>query len=111
MDLPIRHGEGRFFTPDQHLLEALEAQHCVACRYADPATGQPATKAPENPNGSLNAIAGICDPTGRIFGLMPHPEAFLHPQNHPHWDTQKNLPPTGCGQQLFVNAVEFLKQP
>lgn len=109
MDLPIRHGEGRFFVPDAKLLQKMEEQNCVVCRYANPTSGEPATNAPDNPNGSLNAIAGICDPSGRIFGLMPHPEAFLHPQNHPKWDRQKEQASVGAGQQLFVNAVNFLK--
>ena len=102
MPMPIRHGEGKLFTSDQNLLARLEAEHGVACRYDG-----------ENPNGSLNAIAGLCDPTGRIFGLMPHPEAFLFPENHPQWDRQKTagtLPTRGAGLQIFQNAVAHLRQ-
>ena len=61
---------------------------------------------PLNPNGSLRAVAGICDPTGRIFGLMPHPEAYLHRTNHPRW-TREDLPEEGAGLQMFKNAVTF----
>ena len=63
---------------------------------------------PDNPNGSVDAIAGICDETGRIFGLMPHPEAYLHRTNHPRW-TRENLPEQGMGLALFRNAASFLR--
>lgn len=111
MPLPIRHGEGKIFTLDKKLLAALEAAGCVACRYVDPADGEPTQRFPANPNGSLNAIAGLTDPTGRIFGLMPHPEAYLYPENHPQWDTQVldgTLPDQGMGLALFQNAVSAL---
>lgn len=110
--LPIRHGEGKLFTLDKDLLQKLESMGCVACRYVDPATDQPTQEFPHNPNGSLNAIAGLCDPTGRVFGLMPHPEAYLYPENHPHWEIQKKrgeLPEHGLGLQFFRNAVAHLK--
>jgi phosphoribosylformylglycinamidine synthase subunit PurQ / glutaminase len=113
MLLPIRHGEGKIFTPDRDLLSRLEAQGCAACRYAEPMTGAATLEFPHNPNGSLNAIAGLCDPTGKIFGLMPHPEAYLHPENHPQWDLQKlrgELPGRGLGLKIFTNAVEYLRQ-
>ena len=113
MPLPIRHGEGKIFTLDQDLLSKIEAQGCVACRYADPMTGAATLEFPHNPNGSQNAIAGLCDPTGKIFGLMPHPEAYLHPENHPQWDLQKlrgELPQRGLGLKIFTNAVEYLRQ-
>ncbi|MBM3789803.1 MAG: phosphoribosylformylglycinamidine synthase subunit PurQ [Acidobacteria bacterium] len=113
MGLPVRHGEGKVFTLDRTLLRRLEETRCVACRYADPDTGEPTMKFPHNPNRSLNAIAGISDPTGRIFGLMPHPEAYLYPENHPQWDLQLlkgTLPERGLGLLLFRNAVEFLRR-
>jgi phosphoribosylformylglycinamidine synthase len=112
MPLPIRHGEGKLFTTDRRLVERIEAAGCAACRYADPATGEATMKFPHNPNGSLNAIAGLCDPTGRIFGLMPHPEAYLFPENHPDWDRQKlrgELPSQGLGLKIFENAVAHLR--
>ncbi len=112
MPLPIRHGEGKVFTLDRELLARLEQLGCAACRYADPATGAATDQFPLNPNGSLNAIAGLCDPTGRVFGLMPHPEAYLFPENHPQWDLQKlrgELPAQGAGLKIFQNAVAFLK--
>ena len=71
-----------------------------------------------NPNGSMDDIAGICDPTGRIFGLMPHPEAFNHPSNHPDWPRTKEMfkrsgktPDQGVtpGIQIFKNGVDYMR--
>ncbi len=112
MDLPVRHGEGKVFTLDRRLLDRLEEEGCIACRYADPLTGDPTMKYPHNPNGSLRAIAGLCDPTGRIFGLMPHPEAYLYPENHPAAVRQRmdgTLPARGLGLRLFENAAEAVR--
>jgi phosphoribosylformylglycinamidine synthase I len=111
MLLPVRHGEGKLFTSDKNLLKRLEQLGCIPCRYANPETGEATQQFPYNPNGSLNAIAGLCDPSGRIFGLMPHPEAYLYPENHPQWDLQAlrgTLPEHGLGLKLFRNAVEHL---
>ncbi len=63
---------------------------------------------PANPNGPTNAIAGICNESGRLFGLMPHPEAFLHRTNHPRW-TREDLPEEAQGLAIFKNAVKFIK--
>jgi phosphoribosylformylglycinamidine synthase subunit PurQ / glutaminase len=111
--LPVRHGEGKLFTLDKNLLKRLETLGCVPCRYADPMSGLPTQEFPHNPNGSLNSIAGLCDPSGRIFGLMPHPEAYLYPENHPQWEIQKRdgtLPEHGLGLALFRNAVNHLRK-
>jgi phosphoribosylformylglycinamidine synthase len=108
--LPVRHGEGKFIPVDAEALEEMEANNQVVMRYVDPVTGQPASRPPLNPNGSINAVAAICDETGRIFGMMPHPEAYLSPYNHPHWTRQrisKVLPEEGLGVQIFRNAVTF----
>jgi phosphoribosylformylglycinamidine synthase len=64
---------------------------------------------PANPNGSVDGIAGICNSTGRIFGLMPHPEAYLHYTNHPRW-TREKLPEEGMGIDIFRNAVDFVRR-
>ena len=106
--MPIRHGEGKFVA-DPDVLARIESGHLAAVRYCS-ADGTPAKGFPENPNGSLNDIAGICDESGRIFGLMPHPEAFLSPFNAPDWQKQKlegKLPEWGEGRVIFENAVEF----
>ncbi|UDQ98933.1 phosphoribosylformylglycinamidine synthase I [Lentisphaerota bacterium WC36G] len=108
---PIRHGEGKFVAHESELA-AIEANNQVVFRYAN-SDESVAIEFPANPNGSLNSIAGICDPTGRIFGLMPHPEAFLSPYNSPHWekDTREaKLPAEGAGQKIFRNAVEFVAE-
>jgi phosphoribosylformylglycinamidine synthase subunit PurQ / glutaminase len=114
IDLPVRHGEGKFYAVPG-VIRRLEAQNQVIMRYAAP-EGVPAQGAfPHNPNGSVADIAGICDPTGRIAGLMPHPEAYNHVTNHPDWTLWKEqcrrdgteLPEEGMGIQLFRNAVEL----
>ena len=108
--LPLRHGEGKFVA-DPATLAEIEKRNLVAVRYAN-ADGSNATEFPANPNGSLNSIAGICDTTGRIFGLMPHPEAFLSPFNAPDWAARKargeKLPEEGDGVVFFRNAVDYI---
>lgn len=113
MELPIRHGEGRLFAASRAVMNRITRGHLAPCRYVDPATGKPTSKFPHNPNGSVGAIAGLCDASGRVFGLMPHPEAYLFPENHPRWEYQKlrgELPESGAGLALFVNAVDYLRQ-
>ena len=90
MDLPIRNGEGRFVTASPTVKRRLLDEHLVAFTYKG-----------RNPNGSEEGIAGICDPTGRILGLMPHPEAYLYPENHPAWSRGVS----GDGLELFRNGV------
>jgi phosphoribosylformylglycinamidine synthase subunit PurQ / glutaminase len=115
LELPVRHGEGKFYA-DPTVIERLVKHNQVIMRYATP-DGQKANGLfPHNPNGSIDDIAGVCDPTGRIAGLMPHPEAFNHFTNHPDWTflKEKHLregkppPKEGLGIQLFRNAVNFL---
>ncbi|MFP4058009.1 MAG: phosphoribosylformylglycinamidine synthase subunit PurQ [Candidatus Brocadiia bacterium] len=110
--LPVRHGEGKFLALDG-VLGRLESEGLVACRYADPATGQPTQAYPHNPNGSAASVAGICDPTGRLFGMMPHPEAYLFPWNHPHYAREAiagDPPAEGGGVAIFRNAVAFARE-
>lgn len=114
LPLPIRHGEGKFVA-DPGTLDQIEKMGLAALRYATPG-GKPARgRWPQNPNGSLNDIAGICDPSGRVFGLMPHPEAYYRMSQHPTWTLErekarrkgKELHPDGPGRglEMFVNAV------
>jgi phosphoribosylformylglycinamidine synthase subunit PurQ / glutaminase len=105
--LPVRHGEGKFIPRDAAMLTALETYQSIVLRYIDK-DGQRAGY-PWNPNGSVANIAGICDATGRVFGLMPHPEAYLHYTNHPRW-TREPLPPEGMGVQIFRNAVAYVNE-
>lgn len=114
IELPIRHGEGKFFA-EPPVLDRIETGGQVIFRYAR-ADGAPAGgEFPINPNGSVNDIAGICDVTGRVAGLMPHPEAFNHFTNHPEWTWLKEkykregtpVPEEGEGIRIFRNAVEY----
>ncbi|MBN1828202.1 MAG: phosphoribosylformylglycinamidine synthase subunit PurQ [Deltaproteobacteria bacterium] len=106
--LPVRHGEGKVVAAHEGLLKRLHEGRQAVLRYSTPDYSSPTMDYPLNPNGSVDAIAGICDRTGRLFGLMPHPEAYLHATNHPRW-TRENLPEEGMGLSLFRNAVEFIR--
>ncbi len=100
LPLCIAHGEGRLVASDD-VLDELESNGQVALRYV------------ENPNGSKRGIAGICDPTGLVFGLMPHPERFCHPANHPAWTRDRPvdaLTDTPAGLKFFLNAIEHVTQ-
>jgi phosphoribosylformylglycinamidine synthase I len=118
LELPVRHGEGKFFADDE-TMSRLAANQQVALQYACP-DGSPAKgEFPFNPNGSIMDIAGICDPSGRIFGLMPHPEGYNHWTNHPNWMLLKEQikrrkqPPVESitpGIALFKNAVDYFEQ-
>jgi len=103
IELPVAHGEGRFLSDDA---EAIDREGRIVLKYVD-ASGQPATAHPENPNGSALAVAGVCDTTGRVFGLMPHPERFVDPYHHPRW-TRSGPKPEGDGLRIFRNAVRAL---
>ncbi len=103
--LPVAHAEGRFTAPAL-VLDQIEFNGQVVFRYASTNSNVP--KYPDNPNGSDRHIAGICDPTGRIFGMMPHPERFLSRFNHPRW-TREELPEEGDGLAIFRNAVDNVK--
>ncbi|GFO63454.1 phosphoribosylformylglycinamidine synthase subunit PurQ [Geomonas paludis] len=107
--LPVRHGEGKFLVDDAKTLEAIETKHLSCLKYSDKNYTAASMEFPENPNGSVNAIAGICDETGRIMGLMPHPEAFVHRTQHPRW-TREELPEEGEGLIFFKNAAKYVKE-
>jgi len=116
MDLPIRHGEGKLYAP-AGTIDRIEQENLVAARYAL-ADGRPAEgRFPENPNGSINDIAALSDPSGRVLGLMPHPEAFHHLTNHPDWSRRadrarrkgEQIDWAGEGLKLFNNALDYLK--
>jgi phosphoribosylformylglycinamidine synthase len=103
LSLPVAHGEGNFRCREQWILQGLEQSGQVVLRYVD-AAGQPGAY-PINPNGSQGDVAGICDPSGHVLGLMPHPERHILPTQHPHW-TRRGLAAEGEGLQLFRNAVQ-----
>jgi phosphoribosylformylglycinamidine synthase len=106
IELPVAHGEGRFLLSDPAALRALEAAGQVVLRYVDD-SGRPTQDYPANPNGSPGAVAGVCDPSGRIFGLMPHPERHIDLLHHPRW-TRRPANPEGSGDglRMFRDAVE-----
>ena len=124
MDCPVRHGEGKYIMPSEQALDQLAHNHQLTVRYADPTTnpGEGLTDEPLpyplSPNGSMRNIAGICDSTGLIFGLMPHPEAVYARWLHPH-HTRHEAPTEandddlsgweGEGLQIFRNAVEYVR--
>ncbi len=109
LEMPVRHGEGKFVARDEVTLDRLRAAGQVALRYAGPDGAPAGGSFPANPNGSADDIAGICDPSGRVFGLMPHPEAFLDATNHPRW-TREPQPSEGAGVRVFRNAVEYVQE-
>lgn len=103
--LPVAHGEGKFFT-DGKTLNKVEENNLAAFQYVDE-NGHLTQQYPANPNGALNAIAGITDETGRILGMMPHPECFVRREQHPNWRRDKVK--VG-GLPLIENIVEFVKE-
>ena len=107
MNVPIAHGEGNFVGRKEWIVRGLDQAGQVVLRYAG-ANGH-ANGFPENPNGSQDDIAGITDATGRVLGLMPHPERHIFPTQHPQW-TRLGLKAEGEGMQVFRNAVEFFAQ-
>jgi len=118
LELPVRHGEGKFYAKKE-IIDRLIEKKQVVIRYADE-QGRPAQgKWPFNPNGSLYDIAGVCDSTGRIFGIMPHPEAYNHYTNHPDWTRKREElarmgkeieREEGEGITIFRNAVEYIRK-
>jgi phosphoribosylformylglycinamidine synthase I len=122
--LPIAHAEGKFVARDEQTLKKLEASGQLVLRYTLP-PGRPSEEMvqsrngldqdlaapipfPHNPNGSQANVAGVCDITGRVFGLMPHPERHIDPTHHPRW-TRGEAGPEGDGLQIFRNAVEYFR--
>ncbi len=93
--LQIAHGEGQFLTKDPAGIAFLQAQQLISLRYYG-----------KNPNGSMGDVAGLCDPSGRIFGLMPHPERSVVKTQDPNWRRGNRAAPPGL--TFFQNAVEFV---
>src|SRR5688500_7254138 len=98
-ELPIAHGEGKFIPASEDVRKALWDNEQVALTYSR-----------ENPNGSVDDIAGVCDATGLVFGLMPHPERYIEPVQHPAWSRQaERSESAGLGLRIFRNAVRHLE--
>ncbi len=104
--LPVAHSEGKFIVNSLATLNRLKNNNQILLRYVT-RDGREA-KYPGNPNGSIAGIAGICDPSGRIFGLMPHPERFIIKEHHPRWQQENLTQPDGIA--IFKNAVKYAKE-
>jgi len=106
---PVRHGEGKFIPGGEEVRKKMKQRNLIVAQYSDPSFTHEVMDYPLNPNGSIDAVAGICDESGRLFGMMPHPEAYLHCTNHPRW-TREDLPEEGMGLAFFRNAVEYIRK-
>ena len=104
--LPVRHGEGKFIAKDRELLNKMAENKMIALKYFNPDGGE--ASYPYNPNGSIENIAGITNLKGNVFGLMPHPEAFIFNENNPHWtEDKKKIHENGL--QIFKNGINYFK--
>ncbi len=117
IELPIAHAEGRLVAHDQGVIAGWRERDQIALVYRDPNGGSASADMtaaqlsyPLNPNGSTANIAGLCDPTGRVLGLMPHPERYLFATQHPQWTRRSERGNgAGAGLQIFRNAVEYFR--
>ncbi len=107
--LPVRHGEGKFLCDSATTMARIESGHLAVLKYSDADYTGATMEFPANPNGSTDAIASLCDPTGRLMGLMPHPEAYVHYTQHPRW-TREDLQEEGEGLALYKNAAEYVRK-
>ena len=108
IELPVAHGEGKFVVSRPEALPALLRAGQVVLRYAD-AADHVTEQYPANPNGSAGGVAGVCDPTGRVFGLMPHPERFVDPFHHPRWTRCAGSDRSCDGLRIFQSAIDALR--
>ncbi len=106
MYLPVAHAEGKFVTRDAEVLAQLEAGEQLVLRYAAQRPGSNPAAYPDNPNGSVADVAGLCDAGGCVLGLMPHPERHIDPTHHPRW-TRGEAGRLGDGLHVFANAVNY----
>ncbi len=106
-ELPVAHGEGKFIPRDEQVLKDLQDGGQLVLKYTKP--GEEKVEYPWNPNGSVGDVAGICDPTGRVLGLMPHPERFHDPLHHPQW-TRRRGEIRPAGLRFFENARAYVKR-
>ena len=109
LELPIAHGEGKFVPADESVRKALWDNDQVALVYVKDDGSSASGTAPDNPNGSTDDIAGVCDASGLVFGLMPHPERFVDAIQHPAW-TRRGKTGEGEGLAVFRNAVRHVTQ-
>ncbi|MBN2139014.1 MAG: phosphoribosylformylglycinamidine synthase I [Sedimentisphaerales bacterium] len=105
--LPIAHAEGKVVVRNEAILDNLKSADCIAFKYVDK-NGEEGDY-PVNPNGSVASIAGLTDATGRVLGLMPHPERFIRPTQHPRW-TRREDKVCADGTMIFNNAVKYVRE-
>lgn len=105
--LPIAHGEGKVVTKSESDLKELQDGGFVAFKYVDKDGSEDGY--PVNPNGSMGSVAGLTDSTGRVMGMMPHPERFVRATQHPHWTRLENRG-EGDGMGIFRNAVNYISK-
>jgi phosphoribosylformylglycinamidine synthase len=109
LELPVAHAEGKFVTRSADVFGRFEAAGLFVLRYRSmDEVSSGAIPYPDNPNGAVGNVAGACDATGRVFGLMPHPERFVDPTQHPRWTRQPARDP-GDGLRIFQNAVRYFQ--
>ena len=106
--IPIAHAEGKFVPENKDTLKGLNDNQQIAFQYCKSDGGDAVY--PENPNGSIDHIAGICDPTGRVLGLMPHPERHFHFTQHPFWTRIEEKKEFGEGAKIFENGIKYIKK-
>lgn len=108
--LPVAHGEGKFIPKDRKVLEELKNNGMIVFKYVDEKGVNRGY--PHNPNGSVENIAGICDKSGRIFGLMPHPERHITVYQHPSWTRNGRIGREEAwhGLAIFKNGVDFVRK-
>ena len=112
MYLPMAHAEGKFVAADPAITALLREQGRLAIRYCDGENGKVQDDVlafPANPNGADANVAGVCDASGRVFGLMPHPERHIDPTQHPYWTRRTEQPAEGDGLAMFRNAVQWFQ--
>ena len=113
LELPVAHAEGRIAVRDPGTIGQWKEQGQIALQYAADDGSEESSQTdtvlpyPANPNGSIANIAGLGDPSGRVLGLMPHPERFLFPTQHPQWTRTRTVSGDGAGLKLFQNAIEY----
>jgi phosphoribosylformylglycinamidine synthase len=111
LHFPVAHAEGRFVVKESIVFDTMKSQGQIVLRYSDERGARKGY--PYNPNGSFDDIAGICDPTGRIFGLMPHPERHMHFLQHPRWkflSCANAVRTTPDGARIFKNGIDYVKR-
>jgi phosphoribosylformylglycinamidine synthase len=115
MELRVTHAEGKFAARDEETFARMESEGRLVLRYRPLLNSDQVESRnpesdiipyPDNPNGAMGNVAGVCDTTGRVFGLMPHPESFIDPLQHPRW-TREPRREAGDGLRVFQNAVRY----